>query len=43
VIEPGDLPHATDISNRTVSLPLSPKVTERDQRDVVAALTAALG
>jgi dTDP-4-amino-4,6-dideoxygalactose transaminase len=41
-IEPGSLPVATDISNRTLSLPLSPKVTERDQADVVAALSAAL-
>ncbi len=41
-IAPEDLPVTTDISNRTVSLPLSPKVTERDQQDVVAALTAAL-
>jgi dTDP-4-amino-4,6-dideoxygalactose transaminase len=41
-IEPSALPVATDISNRTLSLPLSPKVTEHDQRDVVAALSAAL-
>jgi dTDP-4-amino-4,6-dideoxygalactose transaminase len=41
-IDPSALPVATDISNRTLSLPLSPKVTERDQRDVVAALSAAL-
>jgi dTDP-4-amino-4,6-dideoxygalactose transaminase len=41
-IEPSSLPVATDISNRTLSLPLSPKVTESDQRDVVAALEAAL-
>jgi dTDP-4-amino-4,6-dideoxygalactose transaminase len=41
-IEPASLPVATDISNRTLSLPLSPKVTERDQADVVAALSAAL-
>lgn len=39
----GALPVATDISARTVSLPLSPKVTERDQDDVVAALAASLG
>jgi dTDP-4-amino-4,6-dideoxygalactose transaminase len=42
-IEPSALPVATDISNRTLSLPLSPKVSERDQRDVVATLSAALG
>ena len=42
-IEPSDLPVSTDISNRTLSIPLSPKVTESDQRDVVAALSDALG
>jgi dTDP-4-amino-4,6-dideoxygalactose transaminase len=42
LIEPSALPVASDISNRTLSLPLSPKVTESDQRDVVAALSAAL-
>ena len=29
---------ASDISDRTLSLPLSPKVTDADQDDVVAAL-----
>ena len=33
---------ATRISNRTLSLPLSPQVTEYDQDDVVAALAEAL-
>jgi dTDP-4-amino-4,6-dideoxygalactose transaminase len=37
-----DFPVATEISDRTVSLPLSPKVTESDQDDVVAALTELL-
>jgi dTDP-4-amino-4,6-dideoxygalactose transaminase len=37
-----DFPVATAISERTLSLPLSPKVTERDQDDVVAALTELL-
>jgi dTDP-4-amino-4,6-dideoxygalactose transaminase len=41
-LEASALPVTTDISNRTVSLPLSPKVTEQDQRDVVSALSAAL-
>jgi dTDP-4-amino-4,6-dideoxygalactose transaminase len=41
-LEPSALPVASDISNRTLSLPLSPKVSERDQEDVVAALGAAL-
>jgi dTDP-4-amino-4,6-dideoxygalactose transaminase len=31
-------PVASEISDRTLSLPLSPKVTEADQNDVVAAL-----
>jgi dTDP-4-amino-4,6-dideoxygalactose transaminase len=37
-LSPEDFPIATEISERTVSLPLSPKVSERDQDDVVAAL-----
>jgi dTDP-4-amino-4,6-dideoxygalactose transaminase len=42
-LEPADFPVATDISERTLSLPLSPKVTEADQNDVIAALTEVLG
>jgi len=42
-IDPESLPVATDISNRTLSLPLSPKVTHDDQDDVAAALAAGLG
>jgi dTDP-4-amino-4,6-dideoxygalactose transaminase len=41
--EPGAFPVASEISERTVSLPLSPKVTEADQDDVVIALTELLG
>jgi dTDP-4-amino-4,6-dideoxygalactose transaminase len=41
-IEPGDLPHSNDISERTLSLPLSPKITEADQDTVVEALRIAL-
>jgi dTDP-4-amino-4,6-dideoxygalactose transaminase len=41
-LRPGDFPVATEISERTISLPLSPKVTESDQDDVVAALRALL-
>lgn len=41
-ISGNDLPVANDISKRTVSLPLSPKVTDADQDDVVDALRAAL-
>jgi len=35
-------PVASDISERTISLPLSPKVTEHDQERVAAALAEAL-
>jgi dTDP-4-amino-4,6-dideoxygalactose transaminase len=37
-----DFPVAADISARTLSLPLSPKLTPEDQDDVVAALEVAL-
>jgi dTDP-4-amino-4,6-dideoxygalactose transaminase len=37
-LTPADFPVATAISERTISLPLSPKVTEADQDDVVSAL-----
>jgi dTDP-4-amino-4,6-dideoxygalactose transaminase len=37
-LRPARFPVATSISNRTLSLPLSPKITEADQDDVVAAL-----
>ena len=41
-IEPASLPVATDISHRTLSLPLSPAVSDQDQLDVVEALTEIL-
>jgi len=41
-LRPGDFPVATAISERTLSLPLSPKVSEADQDDVVQALTELL-
>jgi dTDP-4-amino-4,6-dideoxygalactose transaminase len=41
-LEEDDFPVATSISERTLSLPLSPKVTEADQDDVAAALTELL-
>jgi dTDP-4-amino-4,6-dideoxygalactose transaminase len=41
-LEPGDFPVASAISERTLSLPLSPKVSDRDQDDVVDALIDAL-
>ena len=37
-----DFPVASDISDRTLSLPLSPKVSEADQDDVVSALRELL-
>ena len=42
-LEPGDFPVASEISERTLSLPLGPKVSDRDQDDVVAALAEVLG
>jgi dTDP-4-amino-4,6-dideoxygalactose transaminase len=41
-LSPSDFPVATAISESTLSLPLSPKVTEADQDDVVDALTDLL-
>ena len=41
-LTPSDFPVATAISERTLSLPLSPKVTEADQDDVVDALRELL-
>jgi len=37
-LDPQRFPVATDMSERTLSLPFSPKVTERDQEDVARAL-----
>jgi dTDP-4-amino-4,6-dideoxygalactose transaminase len=42
-LEPDDFPVANAISERTLSLPLGPSVTDADQDDVVAALTDLLG
>ncbi|MEA2154950.1 MAG: hypothetical protein QOE11_1090 [Solirubrobacteraceae bacterium] len=39
---PEDFPVASDISERTLSLPLSPALTEEEQDDVVAALRTAI-
>ena len=39
---PEQFPVATAISDRTLSLPLSPKVSESDQDDVVLALRELL-
>jgi dTDP-4-amino-4,6-dideoxygalactose transaminase len=41
-LRPAAFPVATDISERTISLPLSPGVTARKQLDVVAALEDGL-
>jgi len=38
----GDLPSAEWISDRTVSLPLSPKLTDEDVEDVIAAVCRAV-
>jgi dTDP-4-amino-4,6-dideoxygalactose transaminase len=41
-LDPADLPVATDLSMRTLSLPLSPRVTEADQEEVAGVLSDAL-
>jgi dTDP-4-amino-4,6-dideoxygalactose transaminase len=41
-LRPEQFPVATDISERTLSLPLSPVITEADQDDVVEAMRALL-
>jgi dTDP-4-amino-4,6-dideoxygalactose transaminase len=41
-LAPEDLPVASDISERTLSLPLSPALSDADQDDVVEALSAVL-
>ena len=43
LLEPEQLPVATAISEGTLSLPLSPKVSDADQDDVVTALVELLG
>ncbi|HEY8156671.1 MAG TPA: DegT/DnrJ/EryC1/StrS family aminotransferase [Myxococcota bacterium] len=40
--KPDDTPHATRIGRQTVSLPLSPKLSERDVDDVIAAVHRCL-
>jgi dTDP-4-amino-4,6-dideoxygalactose transaminase len=40
-LRPAEFPVATEISERTLSLPLSPALSDRDQADVVAALQTA--
>lgn len=40
---PQDFPNATWLSERTVSLPLSAKLTDEDFEDVIAAVRTALG
>jgi dTDP-4-amino-4,6-dideoxygalactose transaminase len=42
-IDPTSFPVATEISDRTLSLPLSPELTEADQQRVADALAVALG
>jgi dTDP-4-amino-4,6-dideoxygalactose transaminase len=41
-IDPASLPVSTSISERTLSLPLSPELSEQDQRDVAEALGRGL-
>jgi dTDP-4-amino-4,6-dideoxygalactose transaminase len=38
-----DWPNARDVGRKTVSLPLSPKVTDEDAADVVLAVRRILG
>ena len=38
----GDLPNAEWISERTISLPLSPKLTDEDVDDVIDAVSRTL-
>jgi dTDP-4-amino-4,6-dideoxygalactose transaminase len=38
-----DTPEAVSIGRRTISLPLSPKLTDEDQADVIAALRKSIG
>lgn len=40
--KPGDFPNAEFISERTLSIPLSPKLSDEDAADVIAAVRAAL-
>ena len=42
-LAPGDFPVSSAISDRTLSLPLAPNVSEADQDDVVVALAELLG
>ncbi|HWP46817.1 MAG TPA: DegT/DnrJ/EryC1/StrS family aminotransferase [Candidatus Limnocylindrales bacterium] len=41
--KPGDFPNAEYIGERTLSLPLSPKLTDEDVEDVIKALKKVLG
>lgn len=42
-IDPSAFPHSTWISGRTISLPLSAKLTDNDVADVIAAVRKVLG
>jgi Predicted pyridoxal phosphate-dependent enzyme apparently involved in regulation of cell wall biogenesis len=41
-LDPGDFPNATWLSERTVSLPLSPHLSDEDVDDVIAAVHASI-
>lgn len=40
---PEDFPHALDLSNRILSLPLYPTMTDQDVEDVIKAITKLVG
>jgi dTDP-4-amino-4,6-dideoxygalactose transaminase len=40
---PEDTPHATRIGRSTVSLPISPKLSDEDVEDVIEAVRRGLG
>ena len=40
--EPDDFPNAKFISDKSISLPLSPKLTDEDVEDVIGAVRLAL-
>jgi len=41
-MKPEDCPNATRVSHEIISLPLHPQLTEKDMRDIVAALKKVL-
>jgi len=41
--QPQDFPHATWLSQRTVSIPLSPRLSDGDVEDVIGAVRLLVG